>query len=66
MQQMAPQTTRKQSEGLTQTKYGPCEQLKKTLNNVWNRRLSSLWEKVLCLIGEGRTDSTETASDRRT
>ena len=28
-------------------------------NNVWNRRLSSFWDKDLCLIGEDRTDSTE-------
>ena len=31
MQQMIPQTTRKQSEGLTQAKYALCRQLKKTL-----------------------------------
>ena len=58
MQQMVPQTPRNQTEGLTQTKYVPEEDT----NKVWNRRLSSFWAKVLCLIGEDRKDSTEMAS----
>ena len=48
-QQMVPQATRKQSEGLIQKKMRALSATEEDTNNVWNRRLSSFWDKVLCL-----------------
>ena len=49
MQQMVPQTTRKQSEGITQTKYVLCWQLMKTLtmSEIGNYQVSGTKLSVL-------------------
>ena len=62
MQQMVPQTARKQSEGADSDKMRALSATEEDTNDVWNRRLSN---KVLCLIGEDGTDSTEMASEGR-
>ena len=59
MQQMVPQTTRKQSEGLTQIKYELCWQLKKTLTMSG----TDDYHNILFLIRVDATDSAEMASD---